>query len=70
MIIVLVGADPSDREAQGRAIERFARLSSLRAARERRIGAVVGPGVFTVGPRILSLIRPLAEEIHRLRGPR
>ena len=70
LIIVLVGADANDQRAKDRATERFARLRSLRAARERRIGAVVGAGVFTVGPRILALIGPLAAEIRRLRGPR
>jgi ABC-type Fe3+-hydroxamate transport system substrate-binding protein len=70
LIIVLVGADPQDRAARKRAIERFTQLDALHASRERRIGAVLGADVFTVGPRILELIEPLAAEISRLRGHR
>ncbi len=68
LIIVLVGAEPMDRGARERAIQRFVQLRPLRAAREHHIGAVVGPGVFAVGPRILALIEPLSAEISRLRG--
>ena len=70
LIIALVGADPEDRGASDRAIARFAKLYALRAVREHRVGAVVGKHVFSVGPRILALIEPLAAEIRRLRGPR
>jgi iron complex transport system substrate-binding protein len=70
LIIVLVGADPEDVRARDRAIDRFAKLRALRAAREHRIGAVLGPSVFAVGPGIVALIEPLAAEIRRLRGNR
>jgi ABC-type Fe3+-hydroxamate transport system substrate-binding protein len=68
VIIVMLGEPASAAEARELLQQEFARLPTLRAVRQQRVGVIPDPGLMRTGPRILEFADILAAELALLIG--